>query len=160
MFNGTKDLVVVYITKDGKVLLGKKKKEPFKGCWMGPGGKVESGDKSHVQRAIDETWQESGLKICPLRIKECASLEMHYGSKNKFQLFVYLTDHYGGLPIETEEMGEFQWFSVENLPEEIPPGDKLWLKLVLSGIFIEGRIFFQADGQVGNFELSGINMQK
>jgi ADP-ribose pyrophosphatase YjhB (NUDIX family) len=50
------------IVRDGKVLLVKRGKEPYKGCWSLPGGGVEPGEslRDAVKREVRE---ETGLEV-------------------------------------------------------------------------------------------------
>jgi ADP-ribose pyrophosphatase YjhB (NUDIX family) len=50
------------VVRDGRVLLVKRGKEPYKGCWSLPGGGVEPGESLHeaVRREMHE---ETGLDV-------------------------------------------------------------------------------------------------
>jgi 8-oxo-dGTP diphosphatase len=55
------------LEKDDRVLYVKRKKDPFKGGWSFPGGKVNAGEK--VEDALKrELFEETGLVIFPIDI--------------------------------------------------------------------------------------------
>lgn len=57
-----KPFVVIFLfTKDyQKVLLMKRKKEPYKNCWNGIGGKIEE-NETEIEAAIRECREETGI---------------------------------------------------------------------------------------------------
>ncbi len=57
-----KPFVVIFLfTKDyKKVLLMKRKKEPYKNCWNGIGGKIEE-NETEIEAAIRECKEETGI---------------------------------------------------------------------------------------------------
>lgn len=59
-----KKFVVIFLfTKDyKKVLMVKRNKPPYKGCWNGIGGKIE-GTETEIQAAIRECYEETGIKL-------------------------------------------------------------------------------------------------
>ena len=57
-----KPFVVIFLfTKDyQKVLLMRRKKEPYKNCWNGIGGKIEE-NETEIEAAIRECKEETGM---------------------------------------------------------------------------------------------------
>ena len=53
---------LVYVIKGDEVLLHQRAKDPNKGLWVAPGGKLEP-DESPVECAIREMREETGLEI-------------------------------------------------------------------------------------------------
>jgi len=51
-----------------KVLLIRRGREPFKGCWAFPGGRVESTDKDLLTAVQRELQEETGLTNIPLKL--------------------------------------------------------------------------------------------
>jgi len=112
----------VMITKDGKVLLGKRHSDPEKadselhgeGTWTMPGGKLEYGE-SFEDGAKREVQEETGLQL-----KEAKVICVN-NDKNEFAHFItigLLSDNFSGEPkvMEPDEIVEWGWFGLDNLP--------------------------------------------
>ncbi len=54
--------VDVVVVRDGKILLVRRKKEPFAGKWALPGGIIEEGESAE-EAAIREVKEETGLSV-------------------------------------------------------------------------------------------------
>ena len=57
----------VILTKDGKVVLVRRKFEPFAGSYALPGGFVECGETVEAA-CVREAWEETGLKVEIVRL--------------------------------------------------------------------------------------------
>ncbi|MCD6227788.1 NUDIX domain-containing protein [Candidatus Micrarchaeota archaeon] len=112
----------VMILKDGKILLGKRHTDPLKassllsgaGSWTMPGGKLNFGE-SFEECAYRETLEETGLKIKNPKVL-CIS-----NDKTKNAHFVTIgfivTEFEGEVKVmEPEEITEWRWFNINNLP--------------------------------------------
>ena len=126
-----RDTSLVYpVRKDGRILLGHKRRGMGAGKWNGFGGKREDGETMR-ECAARELFEESGLIADPKAFKAG---------------IVYFIYAWTGTVHLSDEM-EPKWF----LPEEIPFGemwmaDRVWLPMILKGNKIRGTIYFEKDG--------------
>ena len=113
----------VMILKDNKVLLGKRHDDPEKagsnlhgeGTWTMPGGKLDFGELFTVG-ATREVEEETSLKVNTLEfisVTSDAVSDWHYVTLG------FLCKDFIGEPkvMEPEEIVEWQWFDIDNLPE-------------------------------------------
>ena len=95
---------LVYIVRDNKVLLIRKKRGLGAGLYNGVGGKVEEGE-GIVDAAIRECEEEIGIK--PRNLRWSGLLEFWNYEDDKVEsvhfVHVFITDSFDGKPIETEE---------------------------------------------------------
>lgn len=129
-----------FIERDGKILLGKKKRGFGAGRWNGFGGKVEVGEELFPSLAR-EAEEELGLELDQTRIEKVGELYftvLDHNDWNDIDVHVY----YGTCdsePIETEELAP-GWFLRDALPyDEMWVDDKYWLPLLLAGKKFVGR---------------------
>lgn len=122
------------VLKDNKVLLGRRHDDPEKadslmhgeGTWTMPGGKLHFGEhlKEAALRELQEetslTAQKEDLKI--ISVTNDIVYDAH------FVTIGFLCEKFEGEPkiIEPDEIVEWQWFSLDNLPKPIfPPSEKI-----------------------------------
>lgn len=111
--------VGVWIVKDGKVLLGKRKSAHGNGTWSPPGGHLEFGE-SWQECALRELAEEAGVKIKNLRF--LAATNDIFEETGKHYVTIYLVaDHESGEPqnLEPEKLERWEWVAWENLPEPL-----------------------------------------
>ena len=112
----------VILEKEGKILLGKRHPDPDKadsafrsaGEWSLPGGKLEWGE-TFEEGAIRETLEETGIKIHDpqvISVHNCKNEHAH------FMTVGLLTHSWEGEAqvMEPDEMTEWAWFDLKNLP--------------------------------------------
>ena len=134
---------LIYVTKQGKVLLAEKIKKVNAGCFTGYGGKIEKGE-TEVDSAVRELKQESGIDVRPNSLKKIAIVNFFNSSTDAWRVHVFLTNEFIGKPISTDEMKNPKWFDVSNLPlDRMRETDKYWLPLVLIGIKFEADVYFK-----------------
>jgi len=133
---------LVFVVKDGEVLLIRKKRGLGAGKINAPGGRVEPGE-SPVEGAVREVQEE--LHVTPL--------DLTYSGENRFQfvdgysihVHVFKATDYEGDPTETDEAIPL-WTRVDELPyDEMWEDDRLWIPLVLKGVAFSGRYLFDGD---------------
>ncbi len=81
----TYNLIVVFNTELNKVLMCKRMKEPYKGLYNFPGGKVEE-NEDYYSSCKRELWEETGLDI---EIKPVFTTEYFYEQQENIKLVVY-----------------------------------------------------------------------
>lgn len=138
----TDPATLVYIVKDGNVLLIRKKRGLGAGKINAPGGRLEAGE-SIEDCAIRETQEE--LCITPL--------DLHYVGDNRFQFVdgyslhahVYLATDFTGTPTETDEAIPL-WYPITGIPyDEMWEDDRLWVPLVFRRQRFSARYIFDND---------------
>ena len=117
---------VVFIHKDGKVLLQKRKDN---NCWASHGGAMEIGETIE-ETARRELEEETGLVAGELKFLGVFSgKELIYtypnGDKVCNVCIGYVCQNFSGeLQTETTEASELKWFNINELPINISPPDK------------------------------------
>ncbi|KAL5507489.1 hypothetical protein ACEPAH_6945 [Sanghuangporus vaninii] len=164
--------VFVCDRKNGRILLGMKKRGFGKNMYNGFGGKVEP-NESPMEAAVRELKEEAGISA---NLEECGVL-LFVNASTEYCHYVhmYRAYEYEGEPVETEEMHP-HWFAIpkeyrdakpafkessssssassltfpfsesESLPpiplEQMWPDDELWMPLLLRGQYFVGRVDF------------------
>ena len=103
------------VLKDGKILLIKRKNQPFENMWALPGGFVDYGEKTE-NAAIREMFEETGLKT------EINHLVGVYSDPNRDPRghtvsVVYLLDVCNGELKGGDDALEAKFFDLNNLPD-------------------------------------------
>lgn len=124
---------VVFLRRDGEVLLAMKKRGFGAGRWNGAGGKIEEGETPE-ECAIRETKEELGITALELlKIADITFHERHNGVPATLHGDIYECLKWKGTPSETEEMAP-SWFPISELPlHTMWPDDTFWLARVLAG---------------------------
>lgn len=123
---------LLFLRREGEILLAMKKRGFGKGKWNGAGGKVEPGETT-LQAAIRETEEEIG--VTPREPRKVAEIDFYITTEPDFNNYahVYVADAWDGVPHETEEMRP-QWFVLDAIPYPEMWGDDIaWLPEVLAG---------------------------
>lgn len=110
--------VGVFVFKEGKVLLGKRKGAHGAGDWGPPGGHLEFGE-SVEDCAIRELAEETGVRALSVKTGGWSS-DVIDESKHYINLFA-VVDEFEGEPqlLESDKCEEWQWFSKEALPSPL-----------------------------------------
>ena len=127
------NIVVGSVLKDGKCLLIRRTKNPYKDYWSIPGGKLEYGE--NISDAIErELKEETGLAVKFAGVRGIVSevLRDHKTDAvtGHFLIWVCGLNHVDGEPREQDE-GKVQWFGPEDLEREkalVIPSDHLMIK--------------------------------
>lgn len=141
-WQATDPATLVFVIRDGKILLIHKKTGLGKGKINGPGGKVEPGETPEAC-AVRECREELGITVSSLR----------YGGQHRFQfvdgysihVWVYRTSEFEGTPLETGE-AKPMWVSLDQIPyDRMWEDDRIWLPMLLRGERFQSRWIFDGD---------------
>ena len=132
---------LIFLLKDGQILLAMKKRGFGADKWNGVGGKRRDGEKIE-ETAKREANEEIGVSVGYL--KEVAILNFYFLEKTDWnqQVVVYLSDNWIGEPKESEEMAP-RWFDLDEIPYiDMWDDDIFWLPKVLNGSRVEADFLF------------------
>jgi 8-oxo-dGTP diphosphatase len=150
-----RDVTLLFLLRDGEILLAMKKRGFGEGKWNGAGGKVEPGETIE-QAAIRECQEEIG--VTPRNLEQVADITFlmtHDPNFGHHGLIFVVTD-WEGEPHETEEMRP-QWFAIDSIPyDTMWSDDRLWLPLVLAGKHLAGTITLGPDGEVADSGITSL----
>jgi 8-oxo-dGTP pyrophosphatase MutT (NUDIX family) len=148
-----------FLLKDGRVLLGMKKRGFGTGKWNGFGGKLKDEEDAKVA-ATREIKEEAGVDIALDDLREVGTLEFHFQNTSDWDnlCHIFTATKWSGDPSESEEMRP-QWYDINKLPfDSMWVDDSYWVPLVLAGKKIKGRFLFTDDGkEVLNFAVSEVH---
>jgi len=141
------------IVRDGRVLLGMKKRGFGVGRYNGFGGKVQKGETIE-QAARRETKEECGVGITEMEEVGIHEFEFAAERGTILEVHVFRVTGYKWEPVETEEMRP-EWFAFEDIPyDTMWPDDQYWLPVFLAGkrfrtkfLFGEGDAVLEKDVQ-------------
>jgi len=111
------------IIKDGKILLVKRKNDPFKGKWALPGGFVEYGEKTE-DAVAREVLEETGLKTTVDNTIGVYS-DPNRDPRGHTITVVYKLDVKGGELKSGDDASDAKFFDVNQLPELSFDHDKI-----------------------------------
>ena len=111
------------IIKDGKILLVKRKNDPFKGKWALPGGFVEYGEKTE-DAVAREVLEETGLKTTVDKTIGVYS-DPNRDPRGHTITVVYKLDVKGGELKSGDDASDAKFFDVNQLPELSFDHDKI-----------------------------------
>lgn len=117
----------IMILKDSKILLGKRHDDPVKassalhgeGTWTMPGGKLHFKENPE-DGAVRETLEETGIEIEPSNLK-LISVGNEVVTDAHFITLGFLCEKFIGSPEvkEPDEITEWKWFDIDNLPKKM-----------------------------------------
>lgn len=155
--NYTEIATVVYLLKDGKICLAKKKQhvhtkdgkelDNSKTTWNGYGGKSEDVDKTIRDTAIRELFDESGVVANNKDLIPVGRLNFFWpdneSDTSNMDVYFFFLKTWKEEPKETNEMGEPFFFEFKNVPyHEMLPADKVFLPRLISKEVIIADVFF------------------
>jgi len=124
-------VTLVYCLREGKVLLLKRKKPPYPGYWVAPGGKVDPGE-SPREGALRELHEETGLSAEQAELRAIIT-ETSPHPDWQWLIFIYRVLNPLGDVISDQREGELSWFAPEDFADlAIPEGDRIFMPRVLA----------------------------
>lgn len=107
-FANPKAAAVVWIEREGQILLVKRGMDPERGKWALPAGFIDFGEDPQ-QAAIRETLEETGLVITVLRL-----LDVIFDGTTI--VIIYAAQVVGGVLTAMDDVVEARWFNPDTLP--------------------------------------------
>jgi 8-oxo-dGTP diphosphatase len=107
--------VSVAVVEGDAVLLVKRGREPSKGLWAFPGGRVEPGE-SDEQAAIREVFEETGLAVSDLTPFQAVTIVGERdGAPVRYRLKVFTAHAFSGTPVAGDDAEKVGWFRLADL---------------------------------------------
>lgn len=109
----------VWVVKENKVLLGKRKSLLGEGCWAPPGGHLEFGEEVEqgAARELEEETNLIALNLIPI----CWTSEIFHKEKKHYVSLHLIGDGCQGelKLMEPTKCEEWRWFTLDNLPQNL-----------------------------------------
>ncbi len=136
---------LLFVVRDGQILLIEKKRGHGAGKVNGPGGKMDPGE-TPLECALRETEEE--LHIRAVGVRKVAELWFQMSDYSSIHCHVFLAEGFEGTPTETDEAVPL-WVALDEIPyERMWEDDRYWLPLVLDGRTLLGRFLFEGERMV------------
>ena len=136
---------LVFVVREGWILLIRKKRGLGAGKINGPGGRLERGE-SPLDCAVREVQEE--LRTTPTGLEMCGENRFQFVDGYSIHVYVFRATGCDAEPQETEEAAPI-WAPTQRIPyEEMWEDDELWLPLVLRGRRFSGRFIFDGDAML------------
>lgn len=133
---------LMFVIRDGEILLIEKKRGLGAGKINGPGGKIDPGE-TPMQCAVRETEEE--LCISVHRPKKLGELHFAMSDVEDILCHVYLARSFDGEPTETEEAVPL-WYRLDDIPyDRMWKDDIHWMPLFLDERSFLGRFVFEGE---------------
>ncbi|NOY78708.1 MAG: NUDIX hydrolase [Calditrichaeota bacterium] len=133
-FNPVPSSAILPVLPDGRLVLIRRKNEPFAGKWAIPSGFIEYGETPE-EAALRELKEETGLSGKIISLLDISQKESYvYGSVLVITYIVHVT---GGNMQAADDATEIAAFAWNNLPKiEIPIFEKVLKKFEHSNFFL------------------------
>jgi len=128
---------LTYVVSGDRVLLIHRRREPHRGLWVAPGGKLELGESPH-EGAVREILEETGLRI---ELPELRGIITEISARPDYQwlLFLFRADRFTG-EVRASDEGELVWCPFDQMPNlPMPQSDETWWRHCVSldnGLFV------------------------
>ena len=133
---------LLFVVRDGRILLIHKKRGLGRGKVNGPGGKLRPGESPEAG-AVREVREE--LRVTPTGVRAAGELSFQFLDGYSTHVYVFRADGCLGEPVETEEAAPL-WAPVDAIPfDRMWEDDRYWIPLMLDGRTFIGRFLFDGD---------------
>lgn len=148
--NFKEQATLVFVIRDGEVLLIFKKRGIGKNQWNGPGGRIDEGE-TPIMAALREFKEETRAEADD--VSEAGVLDFYIPTENfSMRVFVFRANIIRGETQDTEEATP-KWFDVKDLPwGQMWMDDRIWLPHVIAGRTVRGT-FVMENGFITKCEL-------
>lgn len=135
---------LIFLLRDGEVMLIKKLRGIGAGFYNGPGGRMEDGETLE-ECAAREMKEEVGLAVRNLEYSGLC--HFNFGGKPFMDVYVYRASEYSGEMKNTDEAIP-EWFPLDKIPyDRMWKDDRYWFPLMLAGKKFEGTFWFDDSGK-------------
>jgi len=133
---------LLFIIKEGRILLIHKKLGLGKGKINGPGGRLEPGE-TPLQAAIREVEEE--VLVTPTGVQPVGELRFQFCDGYSLHGYIFTATDCVGEPGETDEALP-EWFALDRIPyDRMWADDCYWIPMMLEGKMFSGRFIFDDD---------------
>ena len=137
---------LLFVRKNGRLLLIHKKRGLGAGKINGPGGRIDPGETPR-QCAVREVQEE--LCVTPTGVRKAGELMFQFTNGHSIHGYVFTATGIRGRPKETFEAIPI-WISEKEIPYgRMWADDRVWLPLMLAGRKFKGRFLFDDDTMLG-----------
>ena len=138
---------LLFVIRDGQILLIRKKRGLGAGTINGPGGRIGP-EETPLEAAIREVQEE--LRVTPTGVSYCGELRFQFLDGLSLHGYVFKASDCDGDPQETEEATPL-WTPIDRLPyDKMWADDYLWFPLMFAGTRFDGRFLFDGDRMLGH----------
>lgn len=135
---------LMFVVREGKVLLIRKKTGIGQGKINAPGGKIEPGE-TPLECALRETEEELHIKVKEARFMGDLFFSFLCGTTPEIRGYVFMAEEYEGIPTETREAAPF-WADINDVPyEKMWEDDRYWLPYMLAGKKFKAQFLFEGE---------------
>lgn len=146
-WQAAEDATLVFVVRDGSVLLIHKKRGIGAGKVNGVGGRVQAGE-TPLEAAVRETREE--ICVVPTGIEPRGEVWFHVTDGTAIRIHVFVASGIDGEPCETDEAAPL-WAPLDRIPyERMWADDRHWLPQVLNGGTVLARALFDGDRLMGH----------
>jgi 8-oxo-dGTP diphosphatase len=108
---------VIILNDEGKVLISKRRIEPYKDMYNLPGGFIDFGETA-AAAARREVMEETSLKIGNLYAVATYTAEYGKGSNISCTVLAMITDGYQGNPVSGDDSASLEWCKPLRIKDE------------------------------------------